>query len=166
MPRLTDEQLDALLGEHFGRELASQEGRALGHFLRMTRPRAGGWSRIAGWSAGIVAGAAAACIAILVTQGRMGEWFGGRGGTQATSQPSPIIAPPLAVSVNTPVRREQTVEWGTLDEGAGLNVNGQPVRQLRRVELQRVRLFDANGKVVFETVIPRERIMYIDAKTY
>ncbi|MGA2500915.1 MAG: hypothetical protein ABSH20_24525 [Tepidisphaeraceae bacterium] len=166
MPRLSDEQLDALLGEHFGWELAAQEGRTVGHFLKMASPRSRGWRPVVRWSAGIAAGALAACIAIVVMHGRIGEWFGGRPGMQATSQPATIVAPPVTVSVNTPLRREQTVEWSTLDEGAVAGVDGGPLRQLRRVELQRVRLIDAKGKTVFETTIPRERVMLIQARTY
>ena len=166
MPRLTDEQLDSLLGEHYGRELASQEGRAGEHFLKMPSPRSRGWGPLVRWSAGIAAGAVAACVAIFVTQIRISDWFGGRPGVLATSQPAPMIAPPVTVSMNTPVRRVQTVEWGTLDEGAAICGNNQPVRQIRRVEMQRVRLLDANGKILFETVIPREQILYIDSRTY
>jgi hypothetical protein len=40
------------------------------------------------------------------------------------------------------------------------------VRQLRRVEVERVRYLDAQGRTVMETVVPRERVMLIDAKTY
>ena len=164
MPRLTDDQLDALLGEHYGRELASQEGRAVGHFLKMTSPRSRSWRPVVRWSAGIAAGAMAACIAIVVMQGRIGEWFGGGHGEQATSRPA--VVPPISVVANQPARREQSVEWNTLDEGAVPGVDGGALRQIRRVELQRVRLIDAKGKIVFETTIPRERVMLIQAKTY
>ncbi len=164
MPRLTDEQLDALLDEHYGRELAAQEGRAAGHFLRTASPGARHWRPMARWSAGLAAGALAACVAMIILHGRIGDWFGSGRGAQATSQPA--IPPRMPVAANQPARREQTFEWDTIDEGAVLGSDGGTLRQLRRVEFQRVRLFDADGKTVFETTIPRERVMLIQAKTY
>jgi hypothetical protein len=65
MRQLNDEQFDRLLGDHFARELAGQEGRALRHFEQITGRPTHRWSRFARWGPGLVAGAAAACIGLL-----------------------------------------------------------------------------------------------------
>ncbi len=161
MKPMNEEELDQMLVDHFAAELKPQEGRALSCFESRFAPAVRPvhrWPHIRGWVIGLASGAAAACVAMLCF-----EHF--RTAPPATPLPSPRAVTSAGDGPDW-VRSEQTVQWNTVDEGIIAGQDGQLMRQLRRMQVDRIRFINDRGETIMETVVPREQVMLIDAKPY
>src|SRR5690348_4147102 len=139
MPKLSDEQLDNLLGDCLKESLDPQQGKAEAYFRQYLRGGARFAWKQRSWLIGAFVGGMAASVAALWAA----PWF--RAADSGTQRPTVAQANVDAQLIAPAVQR--VVNSQTIDEGVLVLDDDTPVRVLRRRAIERTRWFTGDDKV-------------------
>jgi hypothetical protein len=143
MPDLNDDNLDALLREHFASELDGQLDRAPAVLARSSRRLP--W-RAAIWPMALAAGIAAVFVVAAFLR---------------HEQPTPGKSNQQVVQANLDPSVEHQIAWNTVDEGTVMVQGDQPMRSIRRQRMDNFRWIDPETNASMELSIPHNEVVLV-----